>query len=66
MNKRKPKIVKQNEALSLKKENGTEVDYFLFDKFEVHTNIIPAGCVQDWHSHQAIEEIIVVNEGTLL
>ena len=62
----KPDIIKQTEALSVKKENGTEVDYFLFDTFEVHANIIPNGCIQDWHSHQEIEEIIVVNEGTLL
>ena len=62
---KRPTITKQDESLSIKKENGTVVDYFLFDKFEVHTNSIPAGCVQDWHIHNDIEEIILVHEGSL-
>ncbi|MBM7689967.1 hypothetical protein BCR24_13800 [Enterococcus ureilyticus] len=63
--KKNPIIIDQTNAVSVTKENGTDVSYFLFDTFEVHTNVIPAGCVQDWHVHNKIEEIIVVNEGTL-
>ncbi|MTD37646.1 cupin [Erwinia sp. CPCC 100877] len=61
-----PTIVNKKQALSVTKENGTEVSYFLFDKFEVHTNVIPVNCIQDWHAHQLIEEIIVLNKGSLL
>ncbi|MEI5995119.1 cupin domain-containing protein [Candidatus Enterococcus mansonii] len=64
--KHQPNIVKQTEAISIKKANGTEVDYYLFDAFEIHTNVIPAGCVQDWHVHKKIEEIIVINKGCIL
>lgn len=63
---RTPKFINPKDARSLTKENGTKVDYFLFDTFEIHTNIIPKNCVQDWHSHQDIEEIIVVTKGILL
>ncbi|MHC5217078.1 cupin domain-containing protein [Enterococcus sp. LJL128] len=65
MKKQIPDIMTQMDALSVTKENGTAVGYFLFDTFEVHTNTIPAGCVQDWHAHKEIEEIIVVNKGSL-
>lgn len=65
-NMQKPTITNPTEAISITKENGTKVGYFLFDKFEVHTNVIPGGCVQDWHIHNKIEEIIIINEGTLL
>jgi quercetin dioxygenase-like cupin family protein len=66
MNMNEPVIVNKEQALTVTKENGTEVAYFLFDKFEVHTNVIPAQCIQDWHAHQIIEEIVVLTKGTLL
>ena len=41
------KITKPTEAMTVRKGNGTEVVYFIFDKFEVHTNVILAGGIQD-------------------
>lgn len=65
LNQGTPNIIGKNDGIFVKKENGTQVEYFLFDHFEIHTNIIPAGCVQDWHAHKKIEEIIVINSGIL-
>ncbi|WP_367006048.1 cupin domain-containing protein [Streptococcus sp. ZY19097] len=58
-------IKQSKEALSVVKENGTEVHYFLYPEFEVHTNKIPAGSIQDWHRHRQIEEVIVVTSGKI-
>lgn len=66
MTTKKLDIINKKSAISVEKDNGTLVDYFLFEEFEVHYNKIPASCVQDWHSHHAIEEIIVVNQGILV
>ena len=62
----RPDILDQTDAISITKENKTNVDYFLFDTFEIHKNMLPVGCVQDWHQHSSIEEIILINSGTLL
>ena len=40
-------IRNSKEALSRVKKNGTEVQYFLYPEFEVHTNKIPSGGIQD-------------------
>ena len=66
MNNRKVDILNKTDAISIEKENGTLVDYFLFNEFEIHYNKIPVNCVQDWHSHHAIEEIISVDQGELI
>lgn len=66
MTNKKLDIINKTAAISVEKDNGTFVDYFLFEEFEVHYNKIPENCVQDWHSHNAIEEIIVVDQGSLV
>lgn len=58
-------IRNSKEALSRVKKNGTEVQYFLYPEFEVHTNKIPPGSIQDWHRHQQVEEVIVVTSGKI-
>ncbi len=54
-----------SEAISVEKDNGTKVSYFLYPEFEIHQNILPANTVQDWHKHQAIEEVIVPTKGNV-
>lgn len=54
-----------SEAISVEKDNGTKVNYFLYPEFEIHQNVLPANTVQDWHKHQAIEEIIVPTKGNV-
>ena len=54
-----------SDAISVEKDNGTKVNYFLYPEFEIHQNVLPANTVQDWHKHQAIEEIIVPTKGNV-
>jgi hypothetical protein len=53
------------DAISVVKENKTNVNYFVFDEFEVHLNRIPPKSVQEWHRHKIIEEILVVTYGEI-
>ena len=54
-----------SEAISVEKDNGTKVNYFLYPEFEIHQNVLPANTIQDWHKHQAIEEIIIPTKGNV-
>lgn len=54
-----------SDAISVEKDNGTKVNYFLYPEFEIHQNVLPANTIQDWHKHQAIEEIIVPTKGNV-
>lgn len=58
-------IVRQAQSVHVKKDNKTLVDYFLFDEYEIHHNIMPPNCIQDWHYHAKIEEVILVTKGTM-
>lgn len=58
-------IIRQAQSIHVQKDNKTLVDYFLFDEYEIHYNIIPPNCVQEWHYHAKIEEAILVTKGTL-
>lgn len=57
---------KISDAIHVSKENGTDVNYYIFDEFEIHLNIIAPKSIQEWHYHSQIEETIVVTKGTLL
>ncbi|MFT8312731.1 MAG: cupin domain-containing protein [Clostridium sp.] len=56
-------ILTKLNAISVIKENKTNVDYFIFDEFEVHLNKIPPNSKQEWHLHKIIEEILVITKG---
>ena len=58
-------ILTQSDAISIIKENKTNVDYFIFDEFEVHLNKIPSNAEQEWHRHRKIEEVIVMTSGEI-
>lgn len=58
-------IIRKNQGKHVEKENRTVVDYFLFDEYEIHQNVIPAGTTQEWHYHSKVEEVILVTKGTL-
>jgi len=59
------KIQELSDAIRVKKENGTEVYYYIFDEYEIHLNKILPGSIQEWHFHSEIEETIVVTKGKL-
>lgn len=56
-------ILTKLNAISVIKKNKTNVDYFIFDEFEVHLNKIPPNSKQEWHLHKIIEEILVITKG---
>lgn len=58
-------ILTLDNAISVDKDNKTHVDYFIFDEFEIHFNMIPPNSVQEWHYHQNIEETICVISGQM-
>jgi len=58
-------ILTKLNAISVIKENKTNVDYFIFDEFEIHENKIPPYSKQEWHFHNIIEEVIVVTFGEI-
>lgn len=51
------------DAISVKKPNGTDVEYYIFDEFEIHRNVITPGAAQEWHRHRVIDETYVVTAG---
>lgn len=53
------------EAISVQKENGTNVDYYIFDEFEIHDNVLMPGAKQEWHRHAVIDETYFVAEGEI-
>jgi len=61
-----PVILNKCDSIEVIKEFGTVVNYYIFNEFEVHTNIIPVNTVQDWHYHNKIEEIVLVVTGEIL
>ena len=60
-----PEIIAESDAITVTKDDGTKVSYYIFPEFEVHANTIVAGTVQNWHYHKAIEEIIFVTSGQI-
>lgn len=59
-------ILTKLDGISVTKENKTNVDYFIFDEFEVHLNKIPPNTKQEWHKHEIIEEVLVITKGELI
>lgn len=54
------------DAIHIDKDNGTSVDYYLFDEYEIHFNLIAPHTKQEWHYHTQIMETIMVIKGRLL
>lgn len=59
-------ILSLKDSINLTKENGTAVNYYLFDEYEIHINNIPPNTTQEWHKHSVIEEVILVTKGELV
>lgn len=58
-------ILTKLNAISVVKKNKTNVDYFIFDEYEIHLNKIPPHSKQEWHKHEIIEEVLVITEGQI-
>ncbi|MBW4844776.1 MAG: cupin domain-containing protein [Lachnospiraceae bacterium] len=59
-------IYRLENSLYNQKENLTKVNYFIFDEYEIHFNIIPSKTSQEWHMHREIEEALFVISGEIL
>jgi len=60
-----PEFLNQNDAITVHKENGTDVSYFIFPEYEIHLNKIAPKSIQEWHFHSQLEETLLINKGEL-
>lgn len=54
-----------DQAVFRDRGDGTTTHYFLFPEYDFSPGEIGSGCVQEWHHHDQIEELIYLVEGTL-
>ena len=53
------------DTIAVQKANGTNVNYYIFDEYEIHLNQIKPHSIQEWHYHSQIEETLLVTKGEL-
>lgn len=59
------KITCKAEVNHVSKPQSVEVDYYLFDDYEVHYNEQLPHTTQDWHHHNIIWETLYIIDGEL-
>lgn len=59
------RIVSKKDVLHVEKPEGTIVDYYLFDEYEIHYNEQIPKSTQTWHHHEKIWETLFILEGEL-
>lgn len=59
------KIIKKSNAIHVDKPEGTKVDYYLRNEYEIHYNEQVAGSTQTWHHHEKISETLFIIDGEL-
>jgi mannose-6-phosphate isomerase-like protein (cupin superfamily) len=60
-----PAVTRATDSIFVDKGDGTRVNYYLFDEYEIHANVIDPGCVQGWHHHDRIIETLYVTAGSI-
>ena len=58
-------ITRKDTAIYRDKGNGTKVHYYIYPEFEIHVNEVAPHTEQEWHHHEKIEEVLMVNKGEL-
>jgi hypothetical protein len=58
-------VTSRSDSIYADKGDGTQVNYYLFDEYEIHANVIAAGTVQGWHHHDRIIETLYVTSGSI-
>ena len=58
-------FLRENDAITIHKDNGTDVSYYIFNEFEIHMNKISPKSIQEWHYHSKIEETLMIIKGDL-
>lgn len=59
-------VIHKEDSIHVIKENGTEVNYYIFDEAEIHLNRIMPHTIQEWHFHEKIDENLLITKGKLL
>ena len=59
------KILSETDGIFVKRDDGTEIRYFIFDEYEIHENVLPPNTTQLWHYHTAVEEVIYIYSGRM-
>lgn len=59
------RIIHKHEVPHADKPEGTRVDYYLREEYEIHYNEQVAGSTQTWHRHERICETLFILEGEL-
>ena len=53
------------EGICVNKDDGTQVDYYIFPEYEIHYNVLKPHSIQQWHHHNIIEETIYIISGEI-
>jgi len=59
------RIIRKSDSIFAEKPDGTQVNYYMMPEYEIHLNSVPPGCTQVWHSHEKVEEALMILEGKL-
>lgn len=59
-------VIHKDDSIHVKKDSGTEVNYYIFDEAEIHLNRMKPHTIQEWHFHERIDENILMTKGNLL
>ena len=59
------KITPRSKSIFVKREDNSEINYFIFEEYEVHYGEIVPGLKQPWHSHEIINETLFIIEGKI-
>jgi len=59
------KITTRLQANHIDKPEGTKVDYYLFDGYELHYNEQAPHTTQTWHHHEKVWESLYIIDGEL-
>lgn len=58
-------ITHKSDAINRKRDDGTEISYYIFHEYEVHYGELPPGITQPWHHHNAISETLFIVSGNV-
>jgi mannose-6-phosphate isomerase-like protein (cupin superfamily) len=58
-------VTSRAESIFTDKGDGTQVNYYLFDEYEIHANVLAAESVQGWHHHDRIIETLYITSGAI-
>lgn len=60
------RVISKDRALYISKPEGINVDYYLFNEYEIHYNEQAPNSTQVWHHHEKIWETLFIIEGELI